>query len=272
MSGPIRLIATDLDGTLLGPDGRVSPRTRASVLAALDAGMHVVPATGRPHMIALDVIEQLRACPWWIFANGSVTWHAGREETIRGFFLDADVARRLVVDVRRSLPNAGFAIEFPDSVVFEAGFEKVVPQMPIIPPSEDVLDRINGDVQKILVFDLGRELDDLFAQVSAAVAETAVPSYSGLPFIELAASLVTKATALELLAADFGLRADQVAALGDNHNDLPMLQWAGRSYAMGNATDDAKAAADTVIGTNTDDAVADVIDELVAELRDAEGT
>lgn len=267
MTTPIKFIATDLDGTLLGSDGRVSERTRAAVAAAIDAGMHVVPATGRPRMVATDVMEQLAdICPWWIFANGSVTWHAPAEETLRGFFLDPDVARGLVTTVREALPDAGFAIEFPASVVFESGFEAVVPQLPTIPPSETVLDHIEGDVQKILVFDQSLDIDDLFTRVADAVGETAVPSYSGLPFIELAASLVTKATAVELLAADFGLDRSEVAAFGDNHNDLPMLQWAGRSYAMANATDDAKEAADEIIGLNDDDAVAATIDRLVAEL------
>ncbi len=267
MSTPIKFIATDLDGTLLDSAGRVSDRTRAAVASALDAGMYVVPATGRPRMVATDVMEQLAdICPWWIFANGSVTWHAPAEETLRGFFLDPDVARGLVATVREAIPDAGFAVEFPSSVVFESGFEAVVPLLPTIPPSESVLDHISGDVQKILVFDQSEDIDALFNRVSEAVGESAVPSYSGLPFIELAASLVTKATAVELLAADFGLDRSEVAAFGDNHNDLPLLEWAGRSYAMANATDDAKEAADEIIGLNDDDAVADTIDGLVAEL------
>ncbi|MEM8925422.1 MAG: HAD-IIB family hydrolase [Actinomycetota bacterium] len=262
------MIATDLDGTLLAGDGTVSSRTRASVVAALEAGMHVVPATGRPRMVALDVMEALPMVPWWIFANGSVTWHADRDETVRGFFMEPALARDLVVRLRAALPGAGFAIEFPSDVVFEAGFEAVVPQAPIVPPSEDVIDRITGEVQKILVFDLEQPLDDLYGAVAAVAGDDGVASYSGLPFIELAAGLVTKATAVELLAADFGLAADQVAAFGDNHNDLPMLQWAGRSYAMANATDDAKENADTLIGLNDDDAVAEVIDRLVLEMLD----
>lgn len=262
---PIRLIATDLDGTLLRSDGSLSPRVRRSLVAATEAGLEVVPATGRPRMVAADVIAQLDFVSHWIFANGSVTWHLGRSELIRGFWLSPDLAGLLVGELRAAMPEARFAIEFEDTVAFEAGFEHVVPRVPDVAPIDDVLDVLDRRVQKLLVFDLGRTIDNLFQTVSALVGSRAVPSYSGLAFIELAASLVTKATALELLAADFGFTADQVAAFGDNHNDIPMLIWAGRSYAMANATSDAKEAANEVIGFNDDDAIADQIDRLVAE-------
>ena len=264
---PIRLIATDLDGTLLRSDGSLSPRVRRSLFDAHRAGVEVVPATGRPRMVAEDVIAQLDFVHHWIFANGSVTWNLGRSELIRGFWLPPATARRIVTELRAAIPGAGFAIEFEDTAIFEAGFEHVVPQLPTVPPSVDVLDCIDRRVQKVLIFNLDRRMEELFEDVSAVVGDRAVPSYSGLAFIELAASLVTKATALEHLAGDFGLERAQVAAFGDNHNDIPMLMWAGRSYAMGNGTEDAKAAADTVIGYNDDDAVAEVIDELVAEAR-----
>lgn len=266
---PIRLIATDLDGTLLRSDGSLSPRVRQSLVDADDAGLMVVPATGRPKMIAEDVIAQLDFVNHWVFANGSVTWHLGRSELIRGFWLGNDLATELISDLRTAMPSAGFAVEFEDDVAFEHGFENVVPRVPKVAPIVDVLDAIDRRVQKVLVYDIGRSIDDLFAVVTRVAGSRAVPCYSGLAFIELAASLVTKATALELLARDFGVSVAEVAAFGDNHNDIPMLEWAGRSYAMANATQDAKEAADEVIGFNDDDAVADQIDALVRESIDS---
>ena len=99
--------------------------------------------------------------------------------------------------------------------------------------------------------------------MTGSVGARAVASYSGLRFIELAAGQVTKATALRLLAADLGIDRRRVASFGDNHNDLPMLDWAGRSFAMANATDDAKAAADEVIGGNDDDGLAAKVRQLL---------
>jgi hydroxymethylpyrimidine pyrophosphatase-like HAD family hydrolase len=99
------------------------------------------------------------------------------------------------------------------------------------------------------------------------VGDHATPSYSGLHFIEVGVGQVSKATALDALAADLGIAAEAVAAFGDNHNDVTMLRWAGRSYAMGNASDDAKAVADEVIATSDEDGLAVVVEQLVAEVR-----
>ena len=265
MAPPVRLIVTDLDGTLLRSDGSVSQRVRNSLLRAREAGIEVVPATGRPHMVAKDVITRLDFLDHWIFSNGSVTWHHGRSEVVRGFWLDTELARRLILRLRAAFPTAGMAIEFEDTASFEPGFERIVPRVLDQGPSQDVLADLTRPIQKILIFDESRHLDDLFNGVQAIVADHAVPSYSGLAFIELAASLVTKAMAIELLAADFGIDRQEVAAFGDNHNDVSMLGWAGRSYAMANGSADAKEAAGTVIGANDDDAIADQIDALIDE-------
>jgi Cof subfamily protein (haloacid dehalogenase superfamily) len=265
MTPPIRLIATDLDGTLLRSDGSVSQRVRDAVLRAREAGIEVVPATGRPRVIAADVVTRLDFLDHWIFSNGSVTWHHGRSEVIRGFWIDTELARRLIRRLRAAFPTAGLAVEFEDTASFESGFERIVPRVPDQAPSPDVLIDLTRPIQKILVFDESRNLDELFDGVQAVVADHAVASYSGLAFIELAASLVTKATAIESLAADLGIDRQEIAAFGDNHNDVSMLTWAGRSYAMANGSADAKEAAGTVIGANDDDAVADQIDALIDE-------
>ena len=212
-------------------------------------------------------MAQLDFVHHWVFANGSVTWHHGRSEMVRGIWLAPDVARRLVAELRDRLPGVGFAVEREASVAYEPGFEAVVPRPLPVPPTDDVTTELHGRVQKILVFRPGStEVDSLFAAVVDAVGDRAAVSYAGLPFVEVAAELVTKATALERLASDLGLEPARVVAFGDNHNDVSMLRWAGRSFAMANASDDAKAAAGEVIGTNDADAVADKVDELVAEI------
>ena len=269
--GPIRMIATDIDGTMLRSDGSLSIGVKDALHRAAAAGIHVVPATGRPVLIAEDVIDALELADYWVFANGAITRHLGRDELIRGFWMEAELTKRLVRSLRRKLPGAGFALEFEKTVAFEHGFEQVVPTVPSVPATDDVLTAFAGGdgpgdrIQKVLVYDLSLDVDQLFRNVSSAVGDEAVASYSGLPFIELAAGQVTKATALRLLADDLGVDRREVACFGDNHNDLPMLQWAGRSYAMANGTDDAKAAADEVIGPNDDDGLASKIHELLDE-------
>lgn len=267
------MFGIDIDGTMLRSDGRVSARVKDALHAAVEAGVEVVPATGRPLIITHDVIETIELPHHWVFANGAITRHLGRDELIRGFWMHDDVTRNLVELVRAQLPETGFAIEFEDTVAWEPGFEQVVPIVPEVDPVDDVLERIGdigtgpgpqGRIQKILVFDPSSDLDELYGRVTAAAGSRATASYSGLEFVELAAGLVTKATALELLADDLGIDRSEVACFGDNHNDRAMLSWAGRGFAMGNATDDAKEAADEVIPTNDDDGLAVKIEELLA--------
>lgn len=268
---PIRLIATDIDGTMIRSDGSLSPRVKAALHAAEAEGVHVVPVTGRPMVIAADVIEAAELPSYWIFANGAVTRHLGKDELIRGFWLDEVTARWMVETLRSMLPSVGFAIEFETDVAYESGFEEVVPALPDKPSIADIADVFEPSspfasqrIQKVLAFDTSKSLDELYQRILLAVGDKAVPSYSGLSFIELAAGQVTKATALDLLAQDLGIDASEVAAFGDNHNDLPMLNWAGLSFAMGNATDDAKMAADEIIKGNDDDGLAIKVEELLA--------
>jgi Cof subfamily protein (haloacid dehalogenase superfamily) len=262
-SDGFRMLATDIDGTMLRADGTLSPRVEAALHAAVAAGVEVVPATGRPYHVARDVIEWLNIREYWVFANGAITRHLDRGDLIRGFWMDPTLAQGFVVELREDLPGAGFAVELEDEVVYEPGFELVVPMIPPYPAQDDVLDHFRGRVQKVLVFHPGTDLDELFDRVRRSVGDRAVVTYSGLPFVEVAPRLVTKAMALQLLCDDLGIDRSEVVSVGDNHNDVTMLEWAGRSYAMGNASDDAKAAADELVPTSDEDGLAVLVERLL---------
>ncbi len=269
MIQPAKLVAVDIDGTMLRTDGSLSDRVLRAMELAVAAGIHVVPATGRPIAVATDVIEATRLQDFWIFANGAVTRHLGRDELIRAFWMDRSVVEKLVARIRRRMPQALIAIEFASTMAYEAGFEKVVPNKPPIPPSPDLageLARIGDPVQKLLVYDPSLDLATLWTEVNDAAEGLSVPSYSGLAFIELAPERVTKATALELLAHDLGLSAGDVAAVGDNHNDVAMLEWAGVGYAMGNAEPEIQLSADLVLPGNDDDGVAVLLETMLDQI------
>jgi len=266
------MIATDIDGTMLRSDGSLSPRVRQALHDASEAGIHVVPATGRPEMVATDVIADLGLGGHWVFANGAMTRNLSTDELIRGFWMSPVVAQGLVVEMRVAFPGARFAIELENGMAYEPGFEQIVPVRPAIDPVADILDGMvapDGStprVQKVLVFDPDRTVDELYRAVAETIGDHGVPSYSGLRFIEVAASLVTKSLALDALCADLGIDADDVAAFGDNHNDVTMLGWAGQGYAMANATDDAKDAANQIINNNNVDGLAIKIEQFLARL------
>lgn len=266
------MIATDIDGTMLRSDGSLSPRVRQALHDASKAGIHVVPATGRPEMVATDVIAELGLGGHWVFANGAMTRNLSTNELIRGFWMSPVVAQGLVVEMRAAFPGARFAIELENGMAYEPGFERIVPVRPAIDPVTDILDGMvapDGStprVQKVLVFDPDRTVDELYRAVADTIGDHGVPSYSGLRFIEVSASLVTKSLALDALCVDLGIDAGDVAAFGDNHNDVTMLGWAGQGYAMANATDDAKDAANQIINNNNVDGLAIKIEQFLARL------
>ncbi len=269
MIRPARLLAVDIDGTMLRSDGSLSRRVLDALWAAVDSGIHVVPATGRPMAVATDVVENSGLDDFWIFANGAITRHLGRDELIRAFWMERAVVIELFDRIRRRMPQARFAVEFATTMAYEAGFEKVVPNEPPVPPTVDLaahLERVSDPIQKLLVYDDSIDLERLWDEVNAAADGLSVPSYSGLPFVELAPDRVTKATALELLALDLGLSVDDVGAVGDNHNDVAMLKWAGTGYAMGNADPAIQASADVVLPANDDDGVAVLIETMLDQL------
>jgi Cof subfamily protein (haloacid dehalogenase superfamily) len=262
-----KMIATDIDGTMLRSDGTLSERVRTALHHAAEAGIHVVPATGRPEMVATDVIEALGLDEYWVFANGAMTRNLTTGELIRGYWMSPVVAQGLIVEMRAAFPGAKFAIELEDGMAYESGFERIVPVRPSIDPIDDILDGFRGGrVQKVLVFDPDRTIDQLYRAVATTLGDHGVPSYSGLRFIEVAASLVTKALALDALCGDLGIESSEVAAFGDNHNDVAMLRWAGNGHAMANATDDAKDAAGRIIRNNNDDGLARVVEGYLALL------
>jgi Cof subfamily protein (haloacid dehalogenase superfamily) len=259
------MIATDIDGTMLRRDGTLSPAVRDALHDARRVGIEVVPTTGRPYVVATDVIDALGHDDYWIFANGAVTWHHGRAETVRGYWMQPDRTIDIVERVRSVLPDASFAVEFETDAIFEKGFERLVNIVDGLHLVNDVTRAVESRVQKILVFDHSHAIDDLYRKVSESIGEDGVATYSGMSFIEVAADLVTKAMAVSELADELGIDRTEVASFGDNHNDVSMLQWAGRGYAMGNATLDAIEAADYVIGTNEEDALATQVQALIDE-------
>ena len=275
-----RMIATDIDGTMLRSDGSLSTRVRTALHEAKEAGIHVVPATGRPEMVATDVIDSLgidgsagvTGDQFWVFANGALTRNRTNGALVRGFWMSPVVAQGLVVVMRNAFPGARFAIELENGMAYEPGFEQIVPVRPDIDPTPDILDgfprqtTVGHRVQKVLVFDPERTIDELYEAVSETLGDHGVPSYSGLRFIEVSARQVTKALALDALCGDLGIEPAEVAAFGDNHNDVAMLAWAGQGFAMANATDDAKDAADQIIESNREDGLARKIEQFLSRL------
>ena len=261
--GGIRLVACDLDGTLLRPDETVSDRTRAALASAREAGITVVLVSGRPPRSIGPIAERLGVGGIAICANGAVVWDLDAGTMVDSSPLAADLAAQLVHALREAIPGALFAVELEDGFGREAGWSEGV--VPVVPGAleADALELISGPVAKLLVRHPTMAFAEVAERARRAVGDDAVVTWAGLRLVEISAAGVTKAFALERLCRRLGIAADEVVAVGDMPNDLAMLDWAGTAVAVANATPEVLEAADEVTAANTDDGVALLLERIL---------
>ena len=266
----VRLVATDLDGTILRSDGSVSERTVAALRAAEDYGLMVVVATGRPPRWMRPVAEALGHTGLAVCSNGAVIYDMHTDRVLEHTAISREVVLAVAAAVREAMPEVTFAIETRD-----AGFGREA-SYPVADAEDTELDGVrvgslddlvNDDVIKLLVRHADLDPDGLLAaarEVAGEMAELTHSSRSGL--LEISATGVTKAATLARIADRHGIAAADTVAFGDMPNDLPMLAWAGRGYAMANAHPEVLAAAAHRAPSNDEDGVAQVVEKLLADL------
>ncbi|MCV7067383.1 Cof-type HAD-IIB family hydrolase [Mycolicibacterium houstonense] len=262
------LIATDVDGTLLDDDEKVTPRTRAAVHAAVEAGATFVLATGRPPRWVAPVVDGLGLAPMSVCANGAVIYDPATDRIVSAHTLSADVLGELAEIATRVIPGAGLAVERVGSSAHDAA----TPQFVSSPGYEhawlnpdntevSVEDLLSAPAVKLLIRKAGARSADMAAELVKHIGLQGDITYStnnGL--IEVVPLGISKATGVEELAAPLGLTSADIVTFGDMPNDIPMLRWAQRGVAMGNAHPEAVDAADEVTVTNAEDGVARVLE------------
>ena len=266
----VRLVATDLDGTLLRSDKTVSARTVRALRSVQAAGMGVVIASARQpygvqHYADLAGVSGLAIC-----CNGAIVYDLDRRSIVRHSTLDVDVLAELVGMLRSTLPDVFFAFVRGLSFACERQYHRAAR---VIDHGEaslqaalvaDALELCSEPATKLIVqhptLAPERVLDHLgLLQVAGFEA-----SYSGGPFVEVVTAGVTKALALDGLCSADGIAARDVVAFGDAPNDLAMLAWAGLGVAVANAHPSVLAMADEVAASNDDDGVARTLERLLA--------
>ena len=260
----VRLIASDIDGTLLRDDGTMSDRTVAALAAVEDAGLVVVLCTGRPVRWMKPIAEQTGHHGLAVCANGAIVYDMHTERVVEEFPLDVEVARRLAVALREGVPGVAFAVERGTGMLHEPEYVPLGRFETIEATFDDLL---TEPMVKLIAKHPEMGSTELYAAAHEAIAdlaELAETTYSSGTIVEISAAGVTKAFGLERLAAEHGIDADEVVAFGDMPNDIPMLAWAGRGIAVGNAHPDVLAVADETCASNEDDGPARVIEELLA--------
>lgn len=249
-----RLVALDIDGTLVDPENNFSPAVESAVQAVLAAGAHVVLSTGRGLTATRPVAERLGLPkPYLVCSNGAVSVRLHPEpELLDVVRFDPAPVLRLLLE---RMPDVLVAVEelgvgyrvnkpFPQG---ELTGQIVVEPLRLLvsqPATRVILREPAGDA-------------DRFLEMIDRVGLHGVSYYIGYTaWLDIAPDGVSKATALAKIARRLGVEQADVLAIGDGQNDLEMLAWAGRGVAMGNALPNVQEVADAVTKSRVDDGVA----------------
>jgi Cof subfamily protein (haloacid dehalogenase superfamily) len=255
-----RLIASDMDGTLLRWDDTVSDTTVAELERWRADGVPVVLATGRPprwmHRIR-DVLGYGTA----ICCNGAVVLDLERFEIVHEELLQPEVLRSVTDELRRRQPDTWFAVEYGLEFRHEPVYQ---PRWDVDAPGvaeATVEEMVAQPVAKLLARHGSLPRDEFVDLVEEVVAGEATVTYSSTDALaEISAAGVTKASGLARVAADHGIGPEDVVVFGDMPNDIRAFAWVraggGRAVAMAHAHPDLMAVATDVTGTNEENGVA----------------
>jgi len=240
----LRLAAIDLDGTLLGPDLKISRRNRLAVEQLAAAGLQVAIATGRHYNATAAFARQLPEVQWLVTAQGGEVSDVERSEILSRDYLPAGVAQS-VADLSRRFSitpmlygNQGVSTTVPSNEAIRFYEQLIDARVPLL--SEGELK--DGDFFKVVLNADPEAIDGLEAQKAMGFEGTQLIR-SHQRFLEVTPSAVSKATGLARLAEKFGIDASEVVSFGDAENDIPIFQWSGASFAMGHGWPRAKQSA-----------------------------
>jgi len=260
------MVATDLDGTVVCHDGSMSARTLQALAAVEEAGLVLVLVTGRPPRWMAPVVEATGHRGVAICANGGIVYDLHSEQVLEQFAIDPAVAHAVVQRLRAAMPTAGFAIERAEGFHHESTYAHPWPDpdMRSVETIERVLD---APIAKLLVRDPSSTSDAMLELATELLGDQVTVTHSNPRdcLLEISAAGVTKASTLARVAAELGIAPHEVVAFGDQPNDVAMLHWAGRGYAMGNAHPDVRAAMTLHAASVEDDGVARVLEQLLGD-------
>jgi Cof subfamily protein (haloacid dehalogenase superfamily) len=274
----IRLIAVDIDGTLTDPDYKISARNYEALREAHRAGIEIVLATGRRHDYAMPVARELGFPIWLISSNGALV-RSSAGETDFTDRLPANSARKLIRHMEEFRGSAVLTFDRPplasDSLVLETADELNQsisrwmdanrPYIKIVSPLEDALiedplqamycgtvSRMTGAQQRLSEADFFGELTVLRTQYD----------HRDLSILDVLVNDCSKGHALRRHAEKHAIFAGEIMAIGDNYNDLEMLEYAGVPVVMANADPDLKQRGFHITGSNSESGVALAIERL----------
>jgi len=274
-----RLLALDIDGTLVNSRDELTEATREAIGRAQRAGIGVVLATGRRYSRSLHLVDHLAIDQPLVTASGALVRHPQGHRTLFRAEFRPEILSRLLAYLAAAHYDP---VLYTDS--FAEGFDFYCPRLKVEQPELAEFYRLNDGVGRewpnlvdnpppgvFALFAMGTKLQmaALGAELAAAWPDDFAihvlrsPRYTGW-MCEIAPAGISKWSGVEHVAAAAGIRDDEICAVGDDVNDIPMIRGAGLGVAMGNALDEVKAAADRIAPGHDSDGLVTVVDWLLS--------
>jgi Cof subfamily protein (haloacid dehalogenase superfamily) len=279
---PIRLLALDIDGTLTDPNFQVSERNIAALRAAHESGVQVILATGRRHDYAMPIAQKIGIPLLLITSNGALV-RSSTGETHYTDRLSRETARQLIRHMDEFRGHAVLTFDRPanvpgnDSLILERAdelnksvsrwLEVNLPYIKFVAPLEDAL----KDEDPLQAMYCGRvtRMEEAQTRLNQAAFRDKMTvlktqyDHRDLCILDILSSECSKGHALRRWAEQHGIPREQVMAIGDNYNDLEMLEFAGLAVVMGNASEELKQNGWKVTASNAENGVAQAVEEIL---------
>lgn len=261
-----RLIASDLDGTIVPHDAPVSERTINAFRKAHDLGIEIFYVTGRPPRW-MEHVKRDFGVGNAICANGAILFDLDKQKIIEQWLLPIDTQLEIVRKLRKAIPGSHFAVEYGDNFYreklyntkWDAGIDNVGVDL--------IEERISEPAFKLMVRCPKHEFtsDEMLQLAISAAGDICNPTHSNPSesHLEISAIGVSKGETLAKIAERAGIAQEDVVSFGDNPNDFSMLQWAGRSWAMADGHPGCRDYANFVADSHQHDGVAIIIEQLL---------
>jgi Cof subfamily protein (haloacid dehalogenase superfamily) len=272
-----RLLALDVDGTLLDPAGQLRPAVRDAVITVQQRGLHVVLCTGRRFRTALPLAQALQLTGPQVVHNGALVKDVVSGQTLQQYYMAADMYRQAQSLLRQLSTPMAYIDAFHDNIdIITEPMERAHPfQREYLQDNLThcrIVDAITTPPAQGVVL-MSIMADGVSLQALRPVVEQALHSqarvhllhnknYQGF-ILEIVPGGASKWQGLQYIATQHGIAPEEIIAVGDDHNDLDMLRFAGLGIAMGNATAEVQAAADVVTGSNAEDGLVQAIERFV---------
>ena len=262
-----KLIALDMDGTLLKSDDSISRETKEALTKCMDQGVMVVLCTGRPFQGVIAYVKELGLSGLMITYNGAMIVKVEGRKIVFHKSLKAKDAKQ-VIDL--GLERDTTIIIWSNNKLYVNRYDENAKTYEAIAKTEaivveDYKQIISEGVTKVLWFDNVENTNRYLVELEGKVNKSINYCTSRPNFLEFFDGNVSKADAMKFIGKTYGIKQEEMIAMGDGFNDLSMIEYAGLGVAMGNAEEEVRLTADYITSSNDENGIVKVVDKFIIQ-------